>query len=151
VFCLGVLSTAQARTGVGHGGGSEGNVIKCAVSAESNRKLSLTVCWTGDTNSRGQYEIIPCGNDSSAYVKIQRITNVTADSQMIETTKIPGQLFSVNWDETGFYLNLNDPTAGELSLTRLGTPDQDNVATLDINISSMKYNLKSVNCHFGSN
>ncbi|MBK9322341.1 MAG: hypothetical protein IPM97_05205 [Bdellovibrionaceae bacterium] len=151
MVCLGVSSSNQANAGVGHGGGGEWHVIKCEAGIKSGEKLSLTVCLTGDTDPQGRYEIIPCDRDDSPYVTIQHSTGVAADARMLETTKIPGRLFSVDWTEMKFVLKMKDPIAGELILTRSGPVNQGNGTTLILNLRSMKYSLKRVSCEFGSN
>ena len=149
--CLAVSNLAQAKAGVGHGGGGEWNVIKCEAGIKSGEKLSLTICLTGETNRLGKYEIIPCGKDYSPYVTIQRYTGVAVDARMVETTKIPGRLFFIDWTERGFFLKMKDPIVGELVLIRLGTVNQDKGTTLNLNLRSMTYTLKSVSCEFGAN
>lgn len=145
------MTIAQAQTGVGHGGGAEYNVIKCNAYLGQQQKLELSVCLTGESNQAGQYEIIPCGRGRTAYVTIQRSLHVTTQDRVIETVQIPGQLFSVFWSTAGFVLKMDDPRAGSLSLVREGPIDKDRGTTLKLNLPTMKANLKSVTCDFGSN
>lgn len=151
LFFLNAFNLAQARTGVGHGGGGEWNVIKCAASIKSHQKLSLTVCLTGELNQHDKYDLIPCGQDSTAHVTIQRYTGVESRSRVSETVKIPGHLFSADWSTVGFFLRMKHPTVGELDLSSFGSSKLNKEATLYINLPSMKYNLRNVICEFGSN
>jgi hypothetical protein len=56
-----------------------------------------------------------------------------------------------HFSETSFLVQVSDSAVGDLKLARLGTYDQDLGTTLSLNLPSMKYDLKSVTCDFGSN
>jgi|GEM_PF-3573704 hypothetical protein len=151
LFSLCSYNRVQARTGVGHGGGGEWNVIKCTASTKSTQKLSLTVCLTGELNHYDQYDLIPCGQDSTPQITIQRYTQVESRSRVSETTKIPGHLFSADWSKIGFFLRMKNSSVGELNLSSFGTSRLNKEATLYLHLPSMKYNLRNVSCEFGSN
>lgn len=151
LLCLSICSLGFARSGVGHGGGGEWFVIECLATAKQNQSLSVNVCLTGETNQQGQYEIIPCGEDHSAYVTIRRSTKLSSSSPLIETIKVPSRLFTVDWNEEGFFLKMRDPKVGHLNLIHVDLPDQTRGSILDLNISSMKHYQKGVLCKFASN
>jgi hypothetical protein len=149
--CVSSSNLAQARSGVGHGGGGEWFVIKCVSYAEENVRINLKFCMSGETNSIGKYEIIPCGKKYEPFVILQRTTKMGTEWKLSEQTKIPSFLFNIEWSEKGYLLEMKNREVGQLKLFKRGNIDKDYGTSLLINLSSMKYNLKSVTCEFGSN
>ncbi len=151
LLCFSINSLSLAENGVGHGGGGEWFVIECLASIKKNQNLSVNVCLTGETNQQGRYEIIPCGDDRFSYVTIHRSTKLPTQSPIIETIKVPGRLFTVDWTQAGFFLKMRDPKVGHLNLIQPDFRDDSRGSMLDLNISSMKHYLRGVSCKFGSN
>lgn len=138
-------------SGHDQGGGGEWHVINCQSYIKSSQKLSVNFCLTGDTNENGVYEIIPCKKDDTANVTVERRTFVSYGSEIVETVKIPGSLFKVNWARKKFSLTMNESIAGKFSLIKLGDAEDDQGTSLKLDLPAMKHDLKSATCRFGSN
>jgi hypothetical protein len=151
LFFLSYGASARVDNGVGHGGGGEWNVITCNSNLQSGQKLSLKICLEAEPNEPGHNAVIPCDEDETPYLTINHYTKVSVDDEMIESVKIPGSMVYVDWQETSFLVQVSDSIVGDLKLVRMGTYDQDLGTTLSLNLPSMKYELKTVTCDFGSN
>lgn len=127
----------------------EHTVFQCQSATNSGKTVRISGCISGDSSMDGNYEVIACDGEDFEFITIERSTSVAKMTpDMVETVKIPGRLFNLQWIEDGFHLKLNDALAGKLELDVVAEADEQ-LFTLDL--PSMKHSFKAVDCTFDSN